>query len=256
MSYLFPSLTSSSTAGSSRGVLAEVPSTLLVPESDRERSMRPFLFSHEAKSDAPEQLSKRISTVSKIFDASGVVPGMSRKFPDNGIFRFQQSFETAAAVAPSTLVATFTATNFQFSSLDDAASLSAVFDQYRIECVEIWYIPRITETTTIGNTGLFTTVVDYDDSNVLTTLASALAFENQQTSRGVTGHYRKFIPHVAVALYAGAFTSFGNTEAPWIDMSSPSVQHYGVKTAWSVTDSALYVFDTVTRLTVAVRNVR
>jgi len=68
-------------------------------------------------------------------------------------------------------------------------------------------------------------------------------------------HYRKFIPHVAVASYSGTFTSFTNEVAPWIDIASPSVQHYGLKTACTPT-TAVVQYTARARLSVSFRNVR
>ena len=36
-------------------------------------------------------------------------------------------------------------------------------------------------------------------------------------------------PRISTAAYSGAFTSYTNTKAPWIDCNSPTVQHFGMK---------------------------
>jgi len=176
---------------------------------------------------------------------------------DNGVFRFVQSYETSAFATSSATVSTYTASIFSVNFLDQISSLVAVFDQYKIEMVECWLTPRVSSVNanTGVNTGTFHTVIDYDDNNLLTTIGQALDYINVVISAGITGHYRRFVPHIAVAAYSGTFTSFANETAPWIDAASPSVAHYGMKTAWTTTD-IVYSYDLQVRLHSAWRNVR
>jgi len=103
--------------------------------------------------------------------------------------------------------------------------------------------------------GQFVSVIDYDDAVNLTTFASALDYPSAFQSEGYTPHRHVFVPHIAVAAFAGTFTAYANEEAPWIDCASNTVQHYGVKTAWSGT-SAVFLYDVRVRVIVQFRNVR
>jgi len=168
----------------------------------------------------------------------------------------QTQAASGISLTSSTTVPTFTATNFTLSGLDQAASLQAVFDQYRIKMIEVSFHPRVSqESSTSANTGIFTTVVDVDDSTTLSSIGSANDFSTALTGRGFDSQVRTFVPHVAGAVYSGAFTSFSNLTSPWIDTLSPNVQHYGIKTAWSSTDS-VYTFDASVRVWYQFRNVR
>jgi hypothetical protein len=122
--------------------------------------------------------------------------------------------------------------------------------------LEISYIPRSNSNTALtSNEGLFTTVIDYDDATALSTQAQALDYSSALTCEGYLSQRRVFVPHIAVAAYSGTFTSFANEEAPWIDSSSNSVQHYGLKTAWTASTSVC-TYDLLIRGWFQFRNVR
>jgi len=176
---------------------------------------------------------------------------------NNAVFRVVQSYETPGFAVSSAALTTYTASIFTVNFLDQITSLTAVFDQYKIEMVEVWLTPRcgVVIDNATANMGTFHTVIDYDDNNVLTTIGQALDYANVVVSSGCVGHYRRFVPHIAVAAYSGTFTSFANETAPWIDAASPTVAHYGMKTAWTTTD-IVYTYDLQVRIHTAWRNVR
>jgi hypothetical protein len=160
------------------------------------------------------------------------------------------SFNSSAALP------TFTTTFVTLSVLDQVSSFVSIFDQYRISLLEVRYMPRLNVNDVQGQIlGTFVSVVDLDDANTLTTVPQALDYSGAQTSEGYKEHKHTFVPHCAVAAYSGAFTSFINVSAPWIDCGSTGVQHYGTKTAWSTT-SAVFSYDLVVRVIVQFRNVR
>jgi hypothetical protein len=191
-----------------------------------------------------------------VFNNTGRPP-LVRTPSNNGVHRVVQSYELPALLTASNAATTFGAINFMASSLDQISSLGAVFDQYKIERIEVWLIPRISnvQTSVLINTGLFHSVIDFDDSAVLSSVGQALDYSNCVVSSGTDGHYRTWVPHAAMAAYGGAFTSFANVESPWIDAVSTAVQHYGLKTVWTQCDAA-YIMDAVVRLHTAWRNVR
>jgi len=175
---------------------------------------------------------------------------------DNRPYPVCDTYALSSYPASSSSGATFTAVNFTVNSFGNLSALQALFDQYRIVMIEYWTIPRVTQSGTSGsNLGDLVTVIDYDDSTVLTSFQSALDYQNSIMSNGADGHYRRFKPHAAVAAYSGAFTSYANVESPWIDAASPAVQHYGIKTAWTITD-ATYYQDAFARVHTEWRNVR
>jgi len=177
--------------------------------------------------------------------------------PGNQQFKFVQSAEYASVLTTSTTLSSFAALYFTAGALDQISALTAVFDQYRIDEVELWIIPRLLGGLGNGTqeAGLLHSVIDYDDASNLTTVQQALDYTNVVVSSGSCGHYRRWKPHCAVAAYSGSFTSYINEESPWIDAASTAVQHYGVKLAIGVTDS-VYTFDAVARFRMTWRNLR
>ncbi len=196
---------------------------------------------------------KRI-TRAKLFNATGM-PQPMKEPTNNGIFRFTHVSEALGALNTSTTVPTTYSLYFALSQFNDVSSLTAIFDQYMIEYVEVWFQPRNTIVSgNTANTGIMHTVVDYDDANTLASVGAAANYANVLVGSGVEGHYRVFVPHVAAAVYSGAFTSFSNVARRWIDSASTGVQHYGFKAICTVTD-AIYTWDAFWRVHFAFRNV-
>jgi len=167
-------------------------------------------------------------------------------------FNITQEANAGTLVTTSTSTPSFGSLYFTVAGLDQISSLTAVFDQYRINMVEAWILPFFG--TSNGYTS-YSSVIDYDDASNLTTYAQALDYTNVVETQISNGHYRKFVPHVAVAAFSGTFTSYENVTAPWIDCSSTAVQHYGLKIASPATSVSSTITATY-RLHVSFRNVR
>jgi len=190
---------------------------------------------------------------------------LSQSFPntqvacrfDKQVYRCYQSYAVANVLTTSVINPLFGAQYFTVNSINQIGQLQQIFDQYRIEQVECWLIPKGTtdnkQSTQEG--ALFYSVIDYDDAAPVTNIGLLQDFANVITSNLGMGHYRCFVPCAATAMYAGAFTGFGNLEAPWIDMNSPAVQHYGIKFGTETTANAI-VIDMSVRLLLAFRNIR
>lgn len=117
--------------------------------------------------------------------------------------------------------------------IGDFSSLASVFDQYRINRVEFWLRPDTNATVPAGAAAAqMCAVIDYDDALVLGSMSDAQSYSNQVTVSAYQPLRRCFNPRIARAVYNGTFTGYENAPAPWIDMNSGSVQHYGVKTFW------------------------
>lgn len=120
--------------------------------------------------------------------------------------------------------------NFTMSSYNVGTGF---FDQYRFEAI------RFTITPQNNAIGLIATaanslvpiycVIDYDDSTALATANAASAYSTCVVVNPGESVERIFRPHMALAAYSGAFTSYANVAPTWIDSSSNTVQHYGIK---------------------------
>ncbi len=138
-----------------------------------------------------------------------------------------QSVDMGLLFTSSTTVDVAASMNFTLSQMNDVSSWTTCFDQYRIDEIEVWIFPE--EFTSSVDSGLVTSVLDYDDSTNLASLAAALDYDTAVTAGGSCGHYRRLKPRIAIAAYSGAFSSFANQSAQWIDCGSTGVQHYGLK---------------------------
>jgi hypothetical protein len=150
---------------------------------------------------------------------------------DNKVHNVTQSTNLGTVLTSSASIDSFYALAITATShITQFSSWAAVFDQYKINEVEVWFVPAPT-TNTITNCGLSSmyTVIDYDDALTPSATTQLLQYENLMVSPVINGHYRKWRPHIAVAAYSGAFTSFKNEASDWIDVASNSVQHYGIK---------------------------
>jgi len=148
------------------------------------------------------------------------------------VYRVRQMLAPQFAMTTSATVPTFYGLSFNIASLDNFSSYALVFDQYRIDLIEVLVVPDVTENSVssgvASSTGLYSTVIDYDDATVPTTMTQLGGYASCQESTTTAQHYHRFKPMFATAVYSGTFTSFAASRG-WIDCASPNVQHYGFK---------------------------
>jgi hypothetical protein len=150
---------------------------------------------------------------------------------------------------------------FYLGQLDGSAALAAVFDQYRFLQVTLWFEPRANMVGTTGTVfptsiGHLTSALDYDD--VAATTASVLRQKQTcLTTMAYEKQMRTLTPHIALAAYSGAFTSFANARSAWIDSASLNVQHYSVK--FAITEcqfASTILYDVFARYVIQFRQVQ
>jgi len=189
----------------------------------------------------------------KTFTALTALP--KAVMPRPRTYTISQSYEALSPFTTSTSLNSFLSYTVSLGAVDQSSSLAQVFDQYRIIEAELWLMPRASAAASNSDGGILSSVIDLDDATLLTQLNQAGDYSSCITSEPTVGHYRRWVPHAAIAAYSGAFTSFANVASPWCDTSYPSVTHYGVKLAASVTAVAL-VYDINVRLKLQFRSVR
>jgi len=146
------------------------------------------------------------------------------------------------------------AISFQLAGFPDYVSWTNCFDAYRIIHADVEFIPfgvGVTGTTTTN--GTFYTCLDYADST-LVSFSDILQYDTRQILQSGTYFERRLTPRAADALYSGAFTSYGQRTAPWIDTTSPNVQHYGIKYYATIASSAVTIYSPIVTITVSFRN--
>jgi hypothetical protein len=174
----------------------------------------------------------------------------------NTVYPFIQSFPFST-ITSSNVGTSFSTFNFTLGALARSATFVALFDMYRIRLIEMEFIPGQSEQSTGGsNAGLFLTVVDNNDSSPLATFNEGLGRTDALVGGGCDSQRRTFVPHVADAVYSGAFTSFGSVASPWLDCNSANVQHYGLKTAWSPSTTNGLTMNVVARAWIEFKNIK
>lgn len=122
---------------------------------------------------------------------------------------------------------------FTLNDTDNVSNFQALFDQYRIDAIRLEIVPlqnalQVPTQSTTSFSSLYN-VLDYDNASALSGIGAAREYDNLIELAPGESCERVFSPRIAVAAYAGAFTSFANQGPQWIDCSSPSVAHYGLK---------------------------
>jgi hypothetical protein len=144
------------------------------------------------------------------------------------IFKVIQSYNVQnwlTADSVSNQISTYSATLAQFS--DNLSALTSLFDQYRIDGLEVWIKPTNGPAGgVVSEVDLFT-VLDYDGGTI-SNAAQANGYSTCIQSEFSDTQRRAFKPRIAYAAYSGAFTSYANQQAGWIDCGSTGVLHYGL----------------------------
>lgn len=196
----------------------------------------------------------------KVFDHAGLIPSLST--PENRIYTVVQNIDTTYYLTQAALTESTLGFNFKLSDVAQYTSFQTLFDQYRIDEVQMIIRPTGQAQYIVGYANqkipLLYTVLDYDDNTSPTGVSQLKEYANCQVSLYETVCVR-FVPHAATAAYSGAFTSFANVRPPWIDIAYPSILHYGVKMACEAGlsgQTALQYWDISVKYRISFRNVR
>jgi len=173
---------------------------------------------------------------------------------DHQSYRFCQTMDFGSVLTSSAGGATFYGTAFVLAGLPQATSIQAIFDQYRIDEVEIWITPTLSAGTTEANR--MYSVIDYDTSTTPTSLVQLLQYQNCIETNETCGHYRRWKPRVGMGVGVANTTvqGMGNIASPWIDCLTPTVNHNGLLIGMAASATTC-VLNLRVRLTVSVRNV-
>lgn len=195
--------------------------------------------------------------MSKAFSVDGVgFPQAANYVPDTQVYRVTQTAHIEAFLTSSATLPVFASRVFTLNDVPLNTAFQQLFDQYCIEQVEVWVTPKTSDTSGAANSGLLLSAIDYDDGNVVPNLATLEAYANVMVGSGLVGHYRRFRPHVALAAYSGAFTSFANKVHQWLDVASPGIEHYGLKLGVTAGNAATFKWDLIIRYHIAFKSVR
>lgn len=193
---------------------------------------------------------KKNKIIAKVYNpqASRPLPTLTSPLTQIAVtLQASNSFVSTSLSAP-----VFASSSVTLASFPAFSAYTGLFDEYKIESIEAWLDPNVTMSSTAAST-MFASAVDLDDANTPLVFSDVSERQGAILSDSGTGHYHRWRPYVANALFSGAFTSYGSEPAPWIDCASPSVQHYGLKVATSANDGAARVYALTVRALVSFR---
>lgn len=208
----------------------------------------------KSKNKTKKSLVREGQVVSKIFDGFG-----SRPWPRNGLSLEQGITMEFITVYPASInssstngAITYFGRSFAASDYSGATTALTLFDQYRFEQVEVWI--DCVAPNAVANMPVVYSCVDLDDFNVSTSIGQIADHVGATVATFPAGHYHKWKPHMATAAYSGAFTSYSNAPAEWIDANSPNVQHYGFKSAMLSSGTTIVYGDVTVRSVISFRS--
>lgn len=123
--------------------------------------------------------------------------------------------------------------SFNFSAIAASGDFVGLFDQYRINGVQVKLVPRWNiefQATQNVNTPRCYYTVDYDDSATLTTEGDVLQYGRCRMFKPNRGFSLYFKPSADLTYYNSTTSSgYGRGYNPWLDMGSQDIPHYGLK---------------------------
>lgn len=228
------------------------PSPSTLNEQKLEEAKR--LMSHlPASGRNTSRRRKKDTVISKTFNPVASRPLSSSRAPLAQV-SVNSSYSKSTWITTNGISPTYASEVFTVNAFAGAAAYLACFDQYRFDEIEVWLEPSISQGAAIQIVSSYATAIDVDDSNVPTAFIDVADHQSAICSNGEGGHYHKFKPHMAVALYSGVFTSFGNEPADWIDSASGGVQHYGLKFATTTSTTTPIPYNLNVRARISFRN--
>lgn len=140
---------------------------------------------------------------------------------------------------------------FELADLPNTTEFTNLFDQYRLDHVEIEIVPLWNVAPTVGTAGgngnfagYCHSILDFDDATAPTASTSGIqalqqfrTYRMDSMVRGTPLRWR-VKPMLALAAYSGAFTSYAASPPMWVDCNSANVQHYGIKFLFEMLDPA------------------
>jgi hypothetical protein len=150
--------------------------------------------------------------------------------------------------------------SFKLSDLPGYSEFTNLFDAYRINWVELMFIPDFmnSQANSYVNNHVMVTCADYDDASVPANEAELQQHENCVTRNALKDFKVRIQPRAAQAMFgAGAFTSYAESKAgKWIDCASPAVEHYGYKAVIRTVAGTAFNIKVTARVNVSFKGVR
>lgn len=191
---------------------------------------------------------------------------------ENGFIQGNSISLPACQATPTNNVSLVYAASLQ--DLPQVGSFQALFDQYRIDKIEMKFVPQSTEVNLMASASPNDTnptllaVLDFDDTSVLSNPAAAEEYDNCQAVQFGEGLFVRIWPTVATAVGTVSGGSVSNTgagvaRAGWLDLPAPGTgvvtPHFGFKgviTALQTSSTSMAVWTVMIKMFLSFRNTR
>ncbi len=180
--------------------------------------------------------------VNESYAITGPLPRWNTRFNAASQTFIMQGLQTFTDVSTSTTVPTYKGDYFTLAGLGTiGTNLAAVFDQYRVVLLELWAQPGFnTIAETASDSAIWATGVDFDNAANPSTANEVVLKAGAIVTPLAAGHYHKWRPQVATAVYNGAFTGYADhDDQPWLDCANTNIQLYGMKLYADVTNNVI-----------------
>lgn len=193
---------------------------------------------------------------------------MGRSIPQP-VQYFKRSVYLSGHILTSVTSDTFTNQFFSLSSVPNYTEFTNLYDQYRINGVKVTLLPRgntaeITASSGAStvfqgqSTGVFS-VIDYDDTAVLSSIQQACEYQNMKMTRATQQHSRYLKPRfnlLSITNQGTGATGASQNTRGWLDCDYINVPHYGVKWAFQQNVNYNLTYDVKIDYYLAFKNVR
>lgn len=173
--------------------------------------------------------------------------------PRQMVYNFKRTCElnnltTVPGVAP-----TLFQYQFKLSDVPGYGDFTQLYDQYRIKGVRITFYPAANTSYTGSSSsmpiGEFYTVLDFDDSTLPANIEELNQYQTLRRTYFNRPHKRYFKP---LSTQSGVYQSGGVTtgyrslpSSTWFDCGNPNILYYGIKGAYTISESSLVVKETI-----------
>lgn len=201
--------------------------------------------------------SRQPRSVNIAFNTAAQFPGIGRTLDSRATeIRLQTEYD-GTLLTTSNVAAVGAGLQFNLAAAPGSATLCALFDQYRIDRVEVWLFGGATQATTgAPENGVWMSAVDLDSGGTPASFNAMQAHSGVVQTSLLSAHYHSFVPQIADAAYSGAFTSFAGSDPVWIDTASSAVQHYGIQAYAGNSTTTGVLITYIARLTCSFRGIK
>lgn len=136
----------------------------------------------------------------------------------------------------SNITATYGAYNFSLADLPNYTEFTSLYDQYKINCVKLTFLPQMNTSVSIGTinnpnaSARFFSAIDYNDGSTPTSSDDIRQYQSCKVTPILRIHKRViFKPKI--------LDTNGFSIAPWMSTATPSANYFGLKYAIEAMDS-------------------